>query len=76
MSFEIILLLYIQIFVIYFTYNYTQIRVLQLFLKNKVVVNKSKQVLSLHKIKIERDLKLSAIWPILVLFWLYDKIKE
>ena len=76
MSFEIILLLYIQIFAICFTYNYTQSKMLKLFLENKVVVNKSKEILRIHKMRVERDLKLSAIWPILVLFWFYDKIKE
>ena len=76
MSFEIVLLLYIQIFAVYFTYNYTQSKIIQLFLKNKVVVNKSKEILRLHKMKLERDLKLSAVWPVLVIFWLYDRIKE
>lgn len=76
MSFELLLILYFQIFTVFFTYNYTKKQIVSIFLVNKVVVNKSKDVLKKHLEIVEKDIKLSPIWPVLVLLWIYDKIAK
>ena len=42
----------------------------------KVVVNKRKDMLAVEIKRSEKYLKLSLIWPVIILLWSYEKIKK
>ena len=76
MNLGILLLLYFQIFACFFTYFLARRLMFITFKDLKVVVNKRKDMLAFEIKRSEKYLKLSLIWPVIILLWSYEKIKK
>tara|TARA_B100002019_G_C20913999_1_gene424202 strand:- start:242 stop:472 length:231 start_codon:yes stop_codon:yes gene_type:complete len=76
MTFELLFIFYIQIFIGFFIYNYSLVSIVGTLVDTKSISSKYigdiKKDLHLH----QRNLKLSTVWPLLVVLLAYEKISK
>lgn len=73
---NLIVFLYVQISMSFFVYSLARKLFFQTLKNLKVVVNKKKDELKTEIDTSEKYLKLSIVWPVIILLWSYEKIKK
>jgi len=76
MTFEIVFVTYVTVFVLFFIYYYTSIQLIDLLIKTKSITSKYSSEVKKLQADYNRNVKLATIWPILVLLLTYEKFKK